>query len=241
MNGPMTSGKESKAPAASLPAPAWRAGTVFAVLLHAGLAGAIVYAQFSRGIEPEAPAAIAIDLAPMVSAPPEPETALPEGPREEEQQKPEPPEPEPDEVAPPKPVLKPPTPRKREVRETTAPRAIEAPVAERKAAPVDALPSRAPSNALPTYQQLLLGHLERYKRYPRAAQRRAQEGMPYVTIRIDRQGSIVSSELQRGSGHEALDRAALETVERASPVPPLPPEIAGETLLVTVPMRFTLD
>ena len=66
-------------------APAWRAGTIFAIALHAGLAAAIVYSQFGteQEIEPLS-SAVTLDLAPIASAPPQPVTNLPEGPPVEE-------------------------------------------------------------------------------------------------------------------------------------------------------------
>lgn len=221
-------------------APAWRGGTIFAIALHAGLAAAIVFAHFSRSAAPDTSAAIAIDLAPMVSAPPEPEVALPEGPKEEEVVEPAPvPEPPLPRDAIPEPEKKPEP--KKEVKEATAPRAAEAPKAERVTAPVNAPPSMAERNAIPTYQQALLAHLERYKKYPRAARRRAQEGTAHVRFRIDRQGNVLSSALAQSSGYSLLDEEVLETVERADPLPAMPPEISGSTLDVTVPVRFNLD
>ena len=224
-------------------APAWRGGTIFAIALHAGLAAAIVFAHFSRSAAPDTTAAITIDLAPMVSAPPEPEKAVPEGPKEEEVVEPEPvPVPEP--PLPRDAILEPekkPEPEKKKVKEETAPRAVEAPKAEAVTAPVNAPPSMAEQNAIPTYQQALLAHLERYKKYPRSARRRAQEGTAYVRFRIDRQGNVLSSVLERSSGYTLLDEETLGTVERADPLPAMPPEISGATLEVMVPVRFFLD
>jgi protein TonB len=229
-------------------APAWRAGTVFAIALHAGLAAAIVFAHIGRTPPPDAASAITIDLAPMVSAPPEPEAALPEGPKEEETPPEEEvvPEPEPDplpeppretkaEVALPKPVEKP---KKQPVKEMTAPSAVEMPPAETTAAPVNAAPRMANTTAMPTYEHAILTHLERHKKYPRSARRRGQEGTAYVRFRLDRQGNVLSSELAKSSGHDILDQEVLDTMRRANPLPPMPPEIAGATISVTVPVRF---
>lgn len=234
-------------------APAWRAGTVFAVALHVGLAAAIVFANFGKKPPQDTVAAITLELAPMVSAPPEPEAALPEGPKEEEtppeeevvpepEPLPEPPQEKKAEVALPKPVEKPrEAPKEKVVKETTAPRAIEMPPAETKTAPVNAPPRMVNSNAIPTYQQTLLSHLERYKKYPRAARRRVQEGIPHVRFRLDRQGNVLTLQLAQSSGYALLDQEALDMVERAKPLPAIPPEISGATLEVIVPVRFRLD
>lgn len=226
-------------------APAWRAGTVFAIALHAGLAAAIIFAQIGhKPPPPDTASAITIDLAPMVSAPPEPETALPEGPKEEETPPEEEVVPEPDpvpeppretkaEVALPKPVSQP--------KEVTAPRAVEMPPADTAAAPMNAAPRMVNTTTMRTYEHVILTHLERHKKYPRSARRRGQEGTAYVRFRIDREGNVQTSQLVRSSGYELLDQEVLDTVTRANPLPAVPPEISGSTLEVTVPVRFHLD
>lgn len=226
-------------------APFWRSGIAFAIAVHAAVAAGVVFWQFGHEPPQESTAAFTIDLAPMVSAPPVPETNLPEGPKEEET---------PEEIVEPAPLPEPPLPRdaiaepekkpepvKKKVKEATAPRAQNLPPAATTAAPVNAAPSDARARALPTYQQMLLGHLERYKRYPRGPQRRGQEGIVYVRFEIDRQGKLLSHSLGKSSGNSQLDAGGLETVVRADPFPPLPNAIEGATLEVTVPIRFNLD
>lgn len=227
-------------------APFWRSGIAFAIAAHAAVAAGIVFWQFGHEPPQESAAAFTVDLAPMVSAPPVPETNLPEGPKEEETP--------PEEIVEPAPLPEPPLPRdavaepekkpepvKKEVKEAAAPRAQTLAPAGRLTAPANAAPSDARARAMPTYQQALLAHLERYKRYPRGPQRRGQEGIVHVRFEIDRQGKLLSHSLGRSSGNSQLDAGGLETVVRADPFPPLPEAIAGATLEVTVPIRFNLD
>lgn len=234
--------------------PSWRGGLVFAVAAHAAIAAGFVLWQFGHQPPPQVAAAITIDLAPMVSAPPVPETAAPEGPKKEETP--------PEEIVEPEPLPEPPLPReavpdpikkpekkpekkrepvKREVKETTAPRSQPLPEAQRQAAPVNAAPSAAEARAMPTYQQILLAHLERYKRYPRSAQRRGQEGVVRVRFEIDRSGKLLSYSLDRTSGNSQLDQGGLDTVIRADPFPPVPKEIPRDTFEAVVPIRFNID
>ena len=56
--------------------PSWRGGIVFALAAHAAVAAGFVAWQFGHQPPPQVAAAITIDLAPMVSAPPVPETAV---------------------------------------------------------------------------------------------------------------------------------------------------------------------
>lgn len=225
-------------------APAWRAGTVFAIALHAGLAAAIVYSQFGMKDEIEPPSSsITLDLAPLASAPPQPVTNLPEAPpveekepaKEEVQPAPEPPLPQRIETLLPEPAIRP-QPR----REATAPAASLLTPAPTVTAPVNAAPSKADAAAMPSYAALVLAHLKRHQQYPRAAKRRGIEGDVTVTIRVDRQGNVLGQTIVSGSGHEILDREALATIERANPMPPLPAQIESNTVSLTVPIRFEL-
>ncbi|HEY0838066.1 MAG TPA: energy transducer TonB, partial [Azospirillum sp.] len=94
------------------------------------------------------------------------------------------------------------------------------------------------SRAVPTWQGLVLGHLERHKRYPRIAQMRRQEGVAQVRFVIDRQGRVLSARLETGSGHALLDEETVALVERASPLPPPPPEMPRERIELVVPVQF---
>ena len=57
-----------------------------------------------------------------------------------------------------------------------------------------------------------------------------------VRFKFDAGGNILSSQLVRSSGHEALDAEALALVSRASPIPAPPAEATTRTL--AVPIRF---
>lgn len=120
---------------------------------------------------------------------------------------------------------------------TTAPQA--APVrSEVAAAPVVGAPSPSTANAIQAWQSVLLGHLERHKRYPRAAQWRRQQGVAHVRFTMNRAGRVLGVRLERSSGFEALDQETLDLIRRAQPLPKPPPEVAGESLELVVPVQF---
>lgn len=161
----------------------------------------------------------------------EPEVVLPKPPPEPPKPKPEAkkeaPKPKPEKPKPPHPVVAQPVPQ--------AP--VAAPPAPAPApAPVAAAP--APSRAVPTWQGRLLSHLERHKRYPRAAQARRQEGVAQVRFVIDREGNVLSVQLDRSSGVSALDEETVEMVRRASPLPAPPEEMAKDRIELVVPVQF---
>ncbi|MDP1626405.1 MAG: TonB family protein [Parvibaculum sp.] len=233
--------------------PAWRGGAIFAVAAHATLAAAILFWPFGPRTPPEVAAAISIDLAPVVTAPQQPPTEAPPGPQLEEtppeevvepERLPEPPLPRIEHAELPKPPEEKPQEKpepEREVQlETSAPQAVAAPPADIAAAPVNAPPNAAEMRAMPSYQQLLLAHLERHKKYPRDARRRMQEGTAQLYFRVDRKGHVLQYSLQASSGYAALDEEVLAMVKRAEPLPALPKEIAGETKDFRVPVVFDL-
>lgn len=91
-----------------------------------------------------------------------------------------------------------------------------------------------------SWESLVVAHIAKFKKYPRAAKRRNHEGMPVVAFVVDRAGNIRSIQLARSSGHDSLDEEALATLRRAEPLPPIPPEMAGATISRSVPIRFNL-
>lgn len=61
--------------------------------------------------------------------------------------------------------------------------------------------------------------IERAKRYPEAAQLRAQEGVVFIRLKLALSGNIESLSLSKSSGYKILDEEALATVRRAAPFP----------------------
>src|SRR5262249_49624348 len=75
--------------------------------------------------------------------------------------------------------------------------------------------------------------IQRALRYPAIARTRGVAGEALVAFEIGADGSPRRLELVTSSGSGALDRAALEAVERAAPLP----FVCGR---VTTPVRFHL-
>lgn len=92
--------------------------------------------------------------------------------------------------------------------------------------------SLSPAN----WQSLLMGHLERHKRYPSGARSRSESGVAYVRFTVDERGNVSSASLARSAGFAGLDQEVLALVRRASPVPPPPP---GAQRTITAPVRFS--
>jgi protein TonB len=77
-------------------------------------------------------------------------------------------------------------------------------------------------------------------RYPQRALDRDQEGSVRVAIVIDREGTVLSTNILETSKFDLLNKEALEAIKRSAPFPALPAEIAGARFEFTVPMRWTL-
>ncbi len=91
------------------------------------------------------------------------------------------------------------------------------------------------------YEQTISLWIQKFKLYPESARAQGMEGSTVVRIRIDRRGNIRYSGLEGNTGYEELDRAALDMVRRANPVPAVPdgyPE--GEMFEFLIPVNFEI-
>ena len=235
---------------------------IASVALHAG---ALAWLALGWHVEPPAVAApIEIALLPPAPPPPPP-PAPPEPIRMPELKQPEPlPEVEPLELAenlpelmaeePLPPVIlpkqrpKPPKPPKKvepkpEPLPELAAAPPPAPTAPQAPAPAASTPTAAPPRPVappPSYLARLVAELERHKAYPRAAQSRRQQGTAMLRFTLTRDGHVADWRIERSSGHDALDGAVAAMIRKADPLPPLPPEIAGDSLDLVVPVSFIL-
>lgn len=100
--------------------------------------------------------------------------------------------------------------------------------------------STAPSDIPSAWKARLLSHLDRYKHFPEAARTRRTEGMALLSFGMDRDGRVLRYYLVRSSGHPELDDEVLAMIERASPLPAVPPEIREQIVQLVVPIRFRL-
>ncbi|MCY1562367.1 hypothetical protein D9M68_997470 [compost metagenome] len=68
------------------------------------------------------------------------------------------------------------------------------------------------------------------------------EGINRLRFVVDSEGKILSYAIAGGSGSAALDRATLEMIRRAQPVPPPPKELlTNGSIEVIAPFVYSLD
>ena len=209
-----------------------------------------------RTIEP-APQAMMIDLAPLPAPPPPapPKVVPPPQPPAPVEELPIPklaeaPKPKISVPKPVKPKQKPQPPKPVE-----KPEPVKEKPSEEK--PSDAEPTKTPSEKSaapapgPSAQQLaakaswessLLAHLSKYKKYQPAAQSRGKEGLNRLRFVVDADGKVLSYELVGRSGNADLDRATLEMIRRAQPLPKPPAHmLTNGSIEIVAPFVYSID
>jgi protein TonB len=204
-------------------------------------------------LAPEQPKVVAPEPQPAAEPalePPKPKVEPKPLPKPKPKPKPKPtPKPEPVPLAEPPPAANPPEP----AAEPTPPPVISAaPVKEKPSAftapppPPEPPKPRGPTQqdidtARNLYGNLLAREIAKHKKYPRIAQMRGWQGEAMVELQIDGNGKVLSSKIHTGSGHEVLDKQALEMVARASPLPQPPEALRGQSFTLLVPIAFRLE
>jgi protein TonB len=236
-----------------------RYGTSLAVVLgvHAiAIAIALHWSAPRTGQLP--PAAMVIDLAPMpappppappkVVTPPQPPAPVEELPLPKLAEAPKPtiqvpkpvkPKPKPQ---PPKPVEKKPEPPKEKPSE--APPSDTPPTntpAEKSAQPAPG-PSPQQVAAKASWEGALLAHLQKYKKYPQSALNSGKEGMNRLRFVVDAQGNVLSYELVGRSGNANLDRATLDMIRNAQPLPKPPADmVKSGSIEIVAPFVYNIE
>jgi periplasmic protein TonB len=126
--------------------------------------------------------------------------------------------------------------------DTPAPRSSAAPKAERH---VSLAPSSTPAGAtsaaaLASYNQLVAGHLQRFKQYPSSAKAAGEQGTARLSFTLGRSGQVLGSRLAGSSGHPSLDGETLAMIRRAQPFPPMPPELKQASMSFSIPVQFSI-
>jgi protein TonB len=85
-----------------------------------------------------------------------------------------------------------------------------------------------------------LVHEQASHHYPRSAARAGLGGTVLLAITIDAAGHITQVSVDRSSGHEVLDRAALEAVQDLADVPAPPEALAWQTRALRMPIAYAL-
>lgn len=90
------------------------------------------------------------------------------------------------------------------------------------------------------YFALVSAHLNRKKRYPTEAKRAQQQGVVTIRFTVARDGTVSGISVKRSSGHELLDAATVELLQRVSPLPKFPSAMKRESVTLSLPIDYSL-
>lgn len=90
------------------------------------------------------------------------------------------------------------------------------------------------------YFSLISAHLNRRKTYPTDAKKARQEGVVTVRFTVDRNGGVSNVSIRRSSGHDILDAATLQLLQRVAPLPRMPAAMQRDTVTVSLPIDYSL-
>jgi protein TonB len=116
------------------------------------------------------------------------------------------------------------------------------------AAPILTMDDREYQRQLAIYVSEVMKSVFSNVKYPRRAIKRQREGKVEMLATLTAEGELAGLTLERTSGHDILDKAAVKAILNAAPFPPLS-DVAqeeflsenGSTYMVMIPVTFRLQ
>jgi protein TonB len=128
--------------------------------------------------------------------------------------------------------------------ETPVAPVAEVPVTQAVAPPAIAVPEQRPPTSDPgslaQYRLALAATARRHKLYPSNAIDRGWQGKVEVRLFIGADGQLDRAQVKTSSGHDVLDRQALEMMKKATSLTPIPPALRERGFAVEMPVVFEL-
>lgn len=109
---------------------------------------------------------------------------------------------------------------------------------EQTAVDTHASSGKAKAGGDPTLQRLYLGSLSKSLEKKKVFPKSRETGTVWVRFKVAPSGELLSLEVATSSGSPRLDEAAVRSLERAAPFPPMPVGASNEPLVVSVPFRY---
>ena len=111
-------------------------------------------------------------------------------------------------------------------------------VPEQQAIDTHASSGKAKAGGDPTLQRMYLGNLsktlEKNKIFPKSR----ETGTVVVRFTVSPAGELLSSEVAASSGSVKLDEAAVRSLEKSAPFPPMPTGASTGPIVVSVPFKY---
>lgn len=102
-------------------------------------------------------------------------------------------------------------------------------------------PASPDADGLRAYRIVLAREARAHRHYPPLARERGWTGTAEVSVDVSREGQARQILLARSSGHEVLDREAVNMMSRAAATAALPNSLRGREFAVRLPVVFDLD
>jgi protein TonB len=96
------------------------------------------------------------------------------------------------------------------------------------------------AEGLRSYRLALAREAKGHKRFPTRAIEAGWTGTTELRVSVSADGMAPIVRLEKSSGHDALDNAALDMLRNALPTTPVPPSLRGRTFVVNLPVVFEL-
>ena len=103
-----------------------------------------------------------------------------------------------------------------------------------------ALSAEQQQTLLKAYVRQIVTDIQAVKSYPRNARRKGWEGTVIVKVHILAAGTLEQAAIAQTSGHKLLDKAALEAIQEIQPFAEFPEGVSMPSLIVNIPIQFTL-
>ena len=109
-------------------------------------------------------------------------------------------------------------------------------------APAQAKPGMVSTeNVLQKFAAAVRKKIESRKKYPLSARTYRIEGRAGIKFTISKDGNLQNVEIIESSGHDVLDRAALQSVQNAAPFPPIPEAAKLDKIQMSIRLTFKLS
>lgn len=95
----------------------------------------------------------------------------------------------------------------------------------------------APNSATMEFRNALLRHIARFQRYPKAAEPKRLQGTVRAVFSVSRDGRLLGAWVKTSSGEALLDKAAIDTIRRAQPLPVIP-SVLPDPIKIEVALGF---
>jgi protein TonB len=96
--------------------------------------------------------------------------------------------------------------------------------------------------ALAKYKVDVQRKIRAARHYPLLARRMSQEGVVRIKFLLNKDGTVKGTvDIIKRCRYGVLNDAAVDTIVRANPYPPFPPELAGDEMTFTIDIDFQLD